>query len=48
VLQELEVLQCRTGVDEILEVRRLTPIQEVVEVGDEGGIGEVLFRGEIV
>lgn len=36
-LQELEVFQRRTRIREVFEVRRLRPVLEVVEVGDELG-----------
>ena len=47
-LQQLEVPQRRARVREVLDVRRLGPVLEVVEVGDEFGAREVLLRGEVV
>lgn len=48
LLQELEVLQRRSGVGEKLEVRRFVPVLEVGEVGDERGLREQLLGGEVV
>lgn len=48
LLQELEVPQRRPRVDEVLEIRRLGPVLQVSQVGDEGGLREQLLRREVV
>lgn len=47
-LQQLQVPQRRPRVRQVLEVRRLGPVLQVVEVGDKGGLGEELLGGEVV
>jgi hypothetical protein len=42
------VSQRRPGVGQIFEVRRLGPVLQVGEVGDEGGLGKELLRREMV
>lgn len=48
LLQQLEVPQRRPRVDEVLEVGRLSPVLQVGEVGDKGGLRQELLRGEVV
>lgn len=48
LLQQLEVVERRAGVGEVLEVGRLGPVLQVVEVGDKGGLGEELLSRKVV
>ena len=48
LLQELEVLQGRAGIGQVLEVGRALPVLEVGQVGDEGGLAQVFLRREVV
>lgn len=48
LLQELEVLERRTRVHEVLEVGRPGPVLQIGEVGDEVGAGEELLRCEMI
>lgn len=47
-LQQLQVLECRAGVGQVLHIGRPAPVLQVVEVGDELRVGEQLARGEVV
>lgn len=47
-LQQLQVLQRRARVGQVLEVRRPRPVLQVVEVGDEARVGEQLARRQVV
>jgi hypothetical protein len=48
VLQQLEVLERRARVRQVLYVGRPRPVEEVGQVGDEGGLVDDLLRGEVV
>ena len=48
LLQELEVLQGRAGIRQVLEVGRALPVLQIGQVGDEGGLAQVFLRREIV
>jgi hypothetical protein len=48
LLQQLEHLECRGRKRQVLQVRRARPVLQVVEVGDEGRVGQELARGEVV
>jgi hypothetical protein len=48
LLKQLEVLEGRAGVGQVLEVRRLAPVLQVLEVLDESGIREQLLRCQVV
>lgn len=48
LLQQLQVLQGRAGIRQVLEVGRSRPVLEVVEVCDKGGVREQLLGGEMV
>lgn len=48
LLEKLQSLHGRARVGEILEVRWPRPVLEVLEVGDERWIREVLLRSEVV
>lgn len=48
LLQQLEMLQRRTGIRKILDIGRSRPVLQVIEVRDELGFGKVFLRGEVV
>ncbi len=47
-LQQLQALQRRARVGQVLEVGRPAPLLQVVEVGDEARVREQLARGQVV
>ena len=45
LLQHLQCLQCRARIRKILHVGRAGPVEQILEVGDEGRRGEVFDGG---
>jgi len=38
LLEQLEVLECRSGVGKVFDIWWARPVLQIVEVGDEGGV----------
>jgi hypothetical protein len=47
-LQQLQCLQCRSGIGEVLDVWLRSPVLKVVEIGNEGRVREEFARGQML